>query len=134
MSGERDLDTLLATMRPKLVPGLLVVTRLAGTRPPPDLHPFATVQEEEGLTLVLSREEADAAGLGYDLLTALITLRVHSDLAAVGLTAAVSGRLAEAGISCNVIAGYAHDHLLVPHDRADEALDLLEGLAAASGR
>lgn len=132
MSGERDLDTLLATMRPKLVPGLLVVTRLTGP-PPPDLNPFATVQEEEGLTLVLSREEADAAGLGYDLLTALITLRVHSDLAAVGLTAAVSGRLAEAGISCNVIAGYAHDHLLVPHDRADEALDLLEGLAAASG-
>lgn len=132
MTGERDLGTLLATIGPELVPGLLVVTRVAGPAVPAGLHTFATVQEAEGLTLVLPREEADAAGLGHGLLLARITLRVHSDLAAVGLTAAVSAQLAAAGVSCNVIAGYAHDHLLVPHDRAEEALDLLQQLAAQS--
>ncbi len=46
------------------------------------------------------------------------------------MTAAVSARLTAAGISCNVIAGYHHDHLLVPHNRGAEAVTLLEQLAA----
>lgn len=80
---------------------------------PAGLEPFATVDEDEGLTLVLARSQADRAGLAYGYLAARVTLQIHSVLAAVGLTAALSTRLAEAGISCNVIAGYHHDHLLV---------------------
>ena len=131
MAGERNLRRLLAGMRPRLAQGSWVFTSVEDRTVPAGLRPFATVDEEEGLTLVLRREEADAAGLPYEFVAALITLEVHSDLAAVGLTAAVSTRLAETGISCNVIAGARHDHLLVPLERADEALELLRGLASS---
>jgi hypothetical protein len=47
----------------------------------------------------------------------------------VGLTAAVSGVLADAGISCNILAGFHHDHLLVPEDDLDSALEVLVNLA-----
>ena len=59
---------------------------------------------------------------------AWITLEVHSDLNAVGLTAAVSGALARAGISCNVVAAACHDHLFVPVEAAPAALACLESL------
>ena len=88
----------------------------------------ATVREDEGLTLVLSRERADELGLTYEFVAAWITLRLHSQLDAVGLTAAFSAALAEAGIGCNVLAGLHHDHLLVPADRADEAIAVLRGV------
>ena len=88
----------------------------------------ASVREDEGLTLVLARERADALGLTYDFVAAWITLRLHSQLEAVGLTAAFSRALAEAGIGCNVLAGLHHDHLLVPADRADEAIAVLRGV------
>lgn len=63
---------------------------------------------------------------------ACITLTVHSALDSVGLTALVATRLAEQQISCNVIAGYHHDHLLVPADRADDAVALLTGLSTTA--
>lgn len=85
----------------------------------------ATVREDEGLTVVVRRERADALGLSYDFVAAWITLRLHSTLEQVGLTAAFSRALADAGISCNVLAGVHHDHLLVPADRADEAIAVL---------
>jgi hypothetical protein len=43
----------------------------------------------------------------------------------VGLTAAVSNRLAEAGISANMIAAYFHDHIFVSSAQADLALNVL---------
>ena len=64
---------------------------------------------------------------GY--IAAMITLSVHSSLDAVGLTAAFAGRPATGGISCNVVAGYFHDHLFVPIDTADLAVNLLRDLA-----
>ncbi|WP_267243470.1 ACT domain-containing protein [Streptomyces sp. PR69] len=132
MSGERDLSTLLATMRPELNPGRYVFTTVDGPAPE-GLRPVVTVAEPEGLTLVVRQEEADAAGLAYDYVAGWITLRVHSALDAVGLTAAVARELAEAGgLSCNVVAGYHHDHLFVPHERAKEAVALLEVLARRS--
>ena len=60
---------------------------------------------------------------------ARITLTVHSALEGVGLTAAVAGALAQAGIACNVVAGYHHDHLFVPWDRREEALAILQRLS-----
>jgi hypothetical protein len=89
---------------------------------------LAMVAEEEGRTLVVTRQTADQRGWHYDYVTGWITLRVHSSLAAVGLTSAVSTALANAGISCNVLAGYHHDHLLVPIDRVGEAVRVLQML------
>jgi hypothetical protein len=89
----------------------------------------ATVREDEGLTVVIARERADALGLQYDYVAAWITLRVNSTLEQVGLTALFGRALADAGISCNVLAGVHHDHLLVPAGRAEEALDVLRRLA-----
>jgi hypothetical protein len=98
-------------------------------QPPPGVDlPFAVIREDEGLTLVLTRAEADRVGLRYGYVAARITLRVNSALADVGLTALVSRILAEAGISCNVIAGLAHDHLFVEWDQAARALALLRQL------
>ena len=82
--------------------------------------------------MVVEKDVADGAGLEYDFVAAMITLRVRSRLDAVGLTAVVSSLLAKSGISCNVMAGYFHDHLFVPVERAEEALDLLRRLSSGT--
>ncbi|KOG15588.1 MULTISPECIES: ACT domain-containing protein [Streptomyces] len=132
MNAERDLTRLLAGMRPELDPGRYVFTTVDGPAPA-GVAPVVTVTEREGLTLVVRQEEADAAGLAYDYVAGWITLRIHSALDAVGLTAAVATELAEAGLSCNVVAGFHHDHLFVEHARAEEALTALRRLAERSG-
>ncbi len=96
--------------------------------PPTDLEPFAFIRENEGVTLVVTRGQADQAGLPYQYLAARVTLTIGSALSAVGLTAAVSCVLASAGISCNVIAGFHHDHLFVDWDRGADAATLLRQL------
>lgn len=53
-----------------------------------------------------------------------------SPLEAVGLTAAVSGALAGAGISANVVATFFHDHVFVPKASAELALAVLQNLSA----
>ena len=65
---------------------------------------------------------------------AWITLTVHSDLQAVGLTAAVAEVLTKASISCNVVAAAFHDHIFVPADRAADALAELAGIQARASR
>ncbi|MFJ1749786.1 ACT domain-containing protein [Streptomyces sp. NPDC088116] len=131
MSGEADLRKLLSGMSPELRPGRYVFT-VAEAGIPPGLTPVVTVAEQEGLTLVVRLEDADAAGLAYEYVAGWITLRVHSALDAVGLTAAVAQELAAAGLSCNVVAGFHHDHLFIPYERAAEAVTLLEALAQRS--
>jgi hypothetical protein len=134
MSGERDLRMLLTSLRARRQPGTYVFTVAPEGFDLDGVRPAVTVAEAEGLTLVLAREEADRLGLGYDYVAAWLTLHVHSALDAVGLTAVVSGRLAERGISCNVVAGYHHDHLFVPESKADDALAALDELSAQAAR
>lgn len=129
MPGQRDLQALLASADPELRPGTFVFVVVHDEALLETLAPDAMIREAEGLTVVVRRERADALGLPYEYLAAWITLRVHSALDAVGLTAAVSAALARAGLSCNVIAGYYHDHLLVPADRAADALRALSDLS-----
>lgn len=88
----------------------------------------ATVVESEGVTLVLRRSDAEAHDLDSQFVAAWITLTVHSSLEAVGLTAAFSAALGQAGISCNVLAGFHHDHILVPFDQRDDAVRTLLSL------
>lgn len=92
------------------------------------MHPLATMVEDEGVTLVLTAAEAELAGVPGSAPMCWITLRVHSSLTAVGLTAAVATALSRDDISCNVIAGFHHDHLFVPADRADAAMACLRAL------
>ncbi len=128
MSGESDLSVLLASMAPRIRPGVFVFATLE--RVPEGVGVEATVREPDGLSVVVARDIADAAGWDYDFEAAWIILEVHSALDAVGLTAAVSTALADEGISCNVIAGRFHDHLLVPVGRTDDALAGLRRLSA----
>ncbi|WP_028270469.1 N-acetyltransferase [Arthrobacter sp. UNC362MFTsu5.1] len=131
MTGEKDIRTLLASIHPVLREGEYVYVLWPYGRPlVPGIE--AAVREAEGLTVVLPRAEADRLELRYDFVAAWITLQVHSSLEAVGLTAAVSAALTEARISCNVLAGFHHDHLLVPVADADRALEILHELAARS--
>lgn len=130
VASGRDLAALLRDMRPDRRPGRFVFVTAPGL--PPGVDPVASVREDEGLSLVLNQADADRLELGYEFVAAMITLRVHSALDAVGLTAAVATTLTEAGISCNVVAGHFHDHLFVPVERADDALDRLRALSANS--
>ncbi len=116
-------------MEPELHHGVWVFTSVKG--PAPDSLDIAvTVSESEGTTLVLPQQQADAAGFSYDFRAAWITLRVHSALDAIGLTAAVATHLADHGLSCNVVAGFYHDHVFVPYAEADAALSVLKALSA----
>lgn len=133
MTGEKDLPTLLATMHPVRREGDFVYVLWPHGRPLAG-GIMAAVREAEGLTVVMPRADADSMGLPYDFVGAWITLEVHSSLEAVGLTAAVGAALTEAKISCNVLAGFHHDHLLVPVADADRALEVLHELAADNRR
>lgn len=129
---ERDLRRLLAGLAPALDARAYVFVAL-GDRPlDPDLLAVALgfVREREGVTLVLPAALARERGLSDSPRWAHLELTVHSDLEAVGMMAAVAGALAAEGISCNPIAGYHHDHLLVPWDRGEAAREALERLAA----
>lgn len=123
--GETDLDKMLATLRVERRPGVFAF--VAVSAPAPDLAAaaHAMVIEGELTTLVLPVAVAAAAGLPTEPEMAWLSLTVQSSLEAVGLTAAFSKTLGEVGIPCNVLAGFHHDHILVPVDRAQDAVDAL---------
>jgi hypothetical protein len=119
------MSTAWHDLRPSLHPDPYVFAQVPAVPPG---GAFAVIREDEGTTVVLAQAQADRLGLPYGYVAARITLTIGSDLAAIGLTAEVSRILAQAGISCNVIAGLAHDHLFVDFERGPEALGLLERL------
>lgn len=128
-AGETDLTALLRAMRPELLPGeWFFGTVPLGTA----IDAAATVREPEGLSVLVDRPEAERVDFDTSSAYRWITLHVHSSLEAVGLTAAVSRVLTEHGISCNVVAGAFHDHLLVPAARARDALAALERLSRSA--
>ena len=121
----RELAQLLASMRPVLNAGVYVFASLPPGSDAAALDPLATFREREGLTVIIDEPRALAAKLTVLFRAAWITLSVHSDLQAVGLTAAVATALTQANISCNVVAAAFHDHLFVPLESAQAALDAL---------
>ena len=128
MTGETNLSRLLASLSPRLNPGRFVFCSVPQPTVVQVAAALGSFREAEGTTLILAREEAERLGLAYDYLAAWITLEVHSDLAAVGLTAAFSQALALAGIGCNVVAGTIHDHIFVPVAQANDAMAVLQAL------
>jgi hypothetical protein len=128
--SERDLAKLLSSLK---------VTRrgdrwcmVSGVTLPSNVRVAATIVEDEGVTSVISVEEAEREGFDPTLSMAWLTIGASSALDAVGLTAAFATALARAGIACNVLAGYHHDHLLVPVDRAEQAIEILLALGEDS--
>jgi hypothetical protein len=97
-------------------------------------HALSYFREDEGIALILPLEQAAALGFDTAMPMRRIVLEVFSALDGVGLTAAVSSALAEAGISCNMVAAFHHDNVFVPAADAERALAILRAVQeAASG-
>ena len=126
MAGETDLSQMLASLDVEQRPGRF--TFVTGDHGELRDVAEAMIEEAEGVTYVVTVDDARRAGALVEFESAWLTLTVHSSLEAVGLTAVVSAALAEEGIACNVLAGYHHDHLLVPANRADDAVHTLRAL------
>lgn len=125
-NGEINLAQLLANLQPELEPTSYVFCTLSDDQfQALTIEARGTFREQEGVTVILTQSQAQESSLAFQDSFACITLKVHSSLQAVGLIAAVTTRLAEAGISVNPVAGYYHDHLFVPWDRRGEAMALL---------
>ncbi|MDX8531882.1 ACT domain-containing protein [Mesorhizobium sp. VK25A] len=134
MSGETDLQKLLASMTPRLHPEVYVFATLpAGAPLPEGPEPVMRFMECEGTTLILAESQAKAADLAGTFRCRMITLDIHSSLEAVGFLAAITTRLAGAGMGVNPVSAFYHDHLFVPAERSEEALAILRKLAADSG-
>lgn len=132
MVGETDLSKLLQSMQPELRAEEFVFC----TVPPDQLsklaaRPISLFYEKEGISLILSRQQADRQKIPYHYPCRLITLTVHSSLNAVGFLATVTQALAAWGISVNPVSAYYHDHLLVPADRVEDAMNCLNQLVLA---
>jgi hypothetical protein len=131
MTGVTNLDRLLKSMKPVLHDGEYVfclLDDLAGI----DLNDVIMLfKEVEGYTIIIEKTIADKKGFPYTYISSWISLSVHSSLEAVGLTAAFSKALADVGISCNVVAGYHHDHIFVSREEAGAAIKALNWLSAS---
>lgn len=120
-----DLAEILATLEPILHPGVYVFATADTLNAEDWPQIVASMREAEGLSVVTDEIYALRRGWPVAMRAAWLTLKVHSDLNAIGLTAAISRVLAAQRIPCNVIAGVCHDHVFVPHARGAAALQAL---------
>ena len=126
MSGETDLAVLLRSMEPYLWERPLIFCSIDPvTYERLEISPIGMFREREGITLILEQEQADQANLSYTELWACLTLNIHSALTAVGFIAAISSKLAAAGLSVNPVSAYYHNHLFVLWAERERALKLL---------
>ena len=125
MSGEKDLERLLKSMKPAHVSGDYVFCKVEKFENLDLNNVVMLFKEKEAITLILKKEIADQLQLDYSVVMSWITLTVHSSLEAVGLTAAFSKALSEKNISCNVVAAYYHDHIFVNQKDVNKAMEIL---------
>lgn len=129
IDGESDLNKLIKGLSPKLNDGEYVFTSIKNIELLNTSEVICTFKEKEGFTLILERSRADQLGLRYNFIASWITLEVHSSLNAVGLTSLFTTELADNAISCNVIAGYYHDHIFVSTKDSLKTLGILNHLS-----
>lgn len=126
--GEKNLDELLRSMQPVLHAETYVFATVATDFNGAALEPRMQFTELEGCTLIIEQHRADSAGLTYEFPCKMITLNIHSSLDAVGFLARITTKLASLSMGVNPVSGFFHDHLFVPIDRAEDALDALRGM------
>lgn len=128
MSGNTDLDLLLASASPALASGHWVFVTVRDFGEAAGLDPLGVFREDEAITVICSRERAVDAGLEFEGTYRQITFQIHSSLQAVGFVAAIAAALAAAGVPCNAVAAYYHDHVFVPEAKAAQAMQVLSSL------
>ena len=129
MSGEKNLQQLLKSMKPKHNPGEYVFCKIESLEKLNLNEIEMFFKEKEAITLILKKEIAESLHLEYSVGMSWITLTVHSSLEAVGLTAAFSKAFSENGISCNVVAAFYHDHIFVNKNDAEKAMKILNSFS-----
>lgn len=128
--GETDFSRLMQSLEPKLEPEVWVYATLGEASGFVGLSPIMMFTEAEGVTGIIPRAKAQAAGIEYTFACRRIILQVHSSLEAVGLIATIAEALESSEIPANVVSAYYHDHLFIPEDDAERAEELLKSLAA----
>lgn len=126
----RERQAMIAGMKPELVTGRFVFRSYPDAPPPRVLaKAIGSFLEAEGLSLILPADADSGQPEAPALIMRQITLNVFSALEGVGLTAAVAVGLADAGIACNMVAAFHHDHVFVPEAQAEAALKVLRELS-----
>ena len=127
-----DMTEMVAGLSPVLQPETFVFCTIFSNSDATEAISVAKamIHEDEGVSLILQRDEAVRLGMIFDTTYAQITLMVYSSLEGVGLTSSVSSKLAERGIPCNIVAGTQHDHVFVPMRQKEEAMAALKELQA----
>ncbi|WP_341291464.1 ACT domain-containing protein [Catalinimonas locisalis] len=133
MTGVTKLADLVKNMSPRLNDGEYVFVTVKDISSIDRADTLGEFKEAEGTTVVMEKKKADEYKLSYEYVASWITLMVHSSLEAVGLTALFSAELARHQISCNVVAGYFHDHIFVDQKDGEKVVQILNALAKRGG-
>ncbi len=138
-SGDRleaisDLNVLIKNMKPKIALAEYVFCVVSEAKfRLMNIKPICTFREREGVTAIIDKASADSNGIHYTGTWKLISISIYSDLHSIGFLAAITAKLAEAGISVNIVSAYHHDHLFVPLEKAQACMQLLKKMSEEVG-
>jgi len=128
MSGSTDLKETLKSLKVTCDNVEYGFTSLEDTSKVSRDELLATFQEDGRLAIIAPVAYLQSQGVDYEGPFARLTIDLHTSLELVGLTAVIATKLAEHGVSANVVAAFYHDHVFVQHDLREKAIDLLISL------